>query len=245
MEKEWFRNWFNSDQYLEVYQHRDYQDATKLLDLIFRNVSLKKNSLILDAACGAGRHLIDLTAKGYNPFGFDLSISLLKKGKTDAEEKSIRLNLFRADLRHVALRQKFDLVLNLFTSFGYFHTDSENFSFAQTAFGFLNEGGIYVFDYLNEKYLLKNLIPESKREIEGKAIIERRKIAEGRVEKEIIINNHNSENRFVESVQLYSKKKIVDEFEKIGFKLTSDFGDYDGAGFDEENSKRLILFFKK
>lgn len=242
---DWFRDWFSSEEYLEVYSHRNEEDAKKLLELIFKNVSLGKNSYVLDAACGAGRHLLDITAIGYNAFGFDLSMTLLKKAKSEALKKSLQLNLFRADIRHVALKQKFDLVLNLFTSFGYFNTDSENFSFVGAAFDLLNDGGTYVLDFLNEKQLVKTLVSQSSREIEGKTIIEKRKILEGRVVKEIFIQGNGSEESFTESVQLYTLEKILDEFSKIGFRLSSSYGDYDGSDFDLENSKRLILFFKK
>lgn len=245
MEKEWFRSWFSSDQYLEVYQHRDSEDARQLLRLILRNISLHSRSFVLDAACGAGRHLIDLAGKGYYAFGFDLSMTLLLKAKVEAYKKSVPINLFRADIRHIALKQKFDLVLNLFTSFGYFYTDSENFSFIKTAYDLLNNGGTYVLDYLNGKYLLKNLIPESRREMSGKTVIEKRKVDDGRVVKEITIKNDRFENSYVESVQIYSKEKIVDVFRETGFELLSVFGDYEGSTFDNENSPRLILFFKK
>ena len=245
MDKEWFRSWFNSEEYLEVYQHRNEEDARKLLSLIIQNTSLKVNSLILDAACGAGRHLIDLTAKKFNAFGFDLSMNLLRKAKLDSKEKSIQLNVFCSDIRNVALKQKFDLILNLFTSFGYFYTDTENFLFVMNAFELLNDGGIYVLDYFNANYLIQNLVSESRKHFGCKTIIEKRKIADERVVKEIIICHNGSENSYFESVQLYSKEKIIDEFQKIGFKMQRVFGDYEGSKFDENNSPRLILFFRK
>lgn len=245
MDREWFRNWFNSHEYLEVYQHRDKEDARKLLSLIIQNTSLDKKSLILDAACGAGRHLIDLALNGYNAFGFDLSLNLLKRAKRDAAQKLVELNIFCSDIRNVALKAKFDLVVNLFTSFGYFNSDEENFSFVRTAYGLLSEGGIYVLDYLNSNYVSSNLVPESRKQIGNKLIIEKRIIAGERVVKEIVIGQDGSESSYFESVQLYSKEKIVDEFQKIGFTLQAVFGNYEGSKFYGNDSPRLILFFRK
>ena len=105
--EDWFRDWFSSEEYLEVYQHRDDEDAKKLLTLIHANTNLNKNSFILDAACGAGRHIINLSEKGYHCFGFDLSKTLLKKAKQEAEQKSLHLNLFRADIREICLKQRY------------------------------------------------------------------------------------------------------------------------------------------
>lgn len=245
MEKEWFRDWFSSDEYLGVYSHRNNQDAKKFLELILERTNLSQDARILDAACGAGRHTIYLASKGFRVTGFDLSKTLLMKAKAGLNEKSLYADLFCADLRNVCLRPRFDLILNLFTSFGYFKSDEENFRFVKIAYNLLNENGVYILDYLNMNYLSENLIHKTIKVIGHKKITEQRKIEEGRVVKEILIENGEIKNSFFESVQLYSKEKIVNEFEKIGFSVKELFGDYTGLPFDENKSPRLILFFKK
>ena len=241
----WFRDWFSSEEYLYVYRHRDDEDATKLLELILKQTNLTKQSSILDAACGAGRHSIYLASKGYNVFGFDLSKTLLFKAKENAKRRSVENNFVCADLRNICFRKKFDLIINLFTSFGYFKNDEENFRFINTAYNLLNENGFYVLDYFNKNYLLANLTAENEKLIDGKIIIEKRKVVSNRIIKEIQIKNGLEEQHFVESVRLYSKTEIENEFRKIGFTLTNLFGDYWGNKYDEQNSQRLILFFKK
>jgi SAM-dependent methyltransferase len=243
--EEWFRDWFSSEDYLEVYQHRDDEDAKKLVSLIYNNVGLNKDSFILDAACGAGRHLINLSLDGYNCFGFDLSKTLLKRAMIDSGKLNLHLNLFCADIRKIYLKQRFDLVMNLFTSFGYFKTDEENFRFAFSAFQMLKENGIYVLDFLNSSFVKKNLLDETEKIISGKTITEKRSIRNERVVKEITIKSDWAESSYVESVKLYDKQKITDELLKIGFKLVGIYGDYEGSGFDADNSPRLILFLKK
>ena len=243
--KEWFRDWFSSEEYLQVYQHRDEDDAKSLSDLILANVNLEKNALILDAACGAGRHLINLSALGYRTIGFDLSLNLLKKARGEARAKSIDLNLFCSDIRRVGLKPGFDLVLNLFTSFGYFESDSENFKFIATAYRLLKPGGIYILDFLNIGHLKDNLLPESQRRIGKKTVVEKRRIENGRVIKEILIKENGKESKFKESVKLYSREVITGAFTGAGFHFLKIFGDYNGSGFEHGNSPRLILFFIK
>lgn len=242
---EWFKDWFSSEEYLNVYQHRDDDDARKLLNLILSNVKLSANSKILDAACGAGRHSINLALKGFNVVGFDLSKQLLKKAAEEIRKKSVHVDLFCADIRKVYLKEKFDLIVNLFTSFGYFDNDVENFRFPEIAYSLLNKNGFYILDYLNERFVKKNLVAESAREVNGKLITEKRRIEKEKVIKEIFIHDGINVQHFLESVTLYPREKIIKEFENIGFKLEKYFGDYDGSSFDENNSKRLILFFRK
>jgi SAM-dependent methyltransferase len=243
--KEWFKDWFNSEEYLNVYQHRNNDDAQKLLKLILRETKLAKGASILDAACGAGRHSINLSLKGFKVTGFDLSKTLLKKAKSDSLLNKVEVDLFCADLRKIYLRKKFDLVINLFTSFGYFSNDEENFRFAGTAFDLLNENCYYVLDYFNSYNLENNLVPETITVNGNKKVKEIRRIENGRVVKEILIENGETSNAYVESVHLYSQEKIISEFEKIGFKLDKYFGDYNGAVFNKNKSNRLILFFKR
>jgi len=241
----WFKEWFSSEEYLEVYKHRDEEDAEKLLTLILKNANLHHSCKVLDAACGAGRHSLYLLENGLNVVGFDLSKTLLKKAKDDAQKKNLNLDLLCADLRYICLKKNFDLILNLFTSFGYFENDEENFAFPRQSFEILNDGGFYVLDYLNRDFVINTLVPHSVKHINGKKIIELRKIDRERIVKEIIINNNNNEISFYESVKLYKKDKIIKEFEKIGFSLFRIFGSYDGSEFNIQNSSRLILIFKK
>jgi SAM-dependent methyltransferase len=97
---DWFKEWFASDFYQIVYKHRDNNDAKNFLELILSKIHIPKNSLILDAACGAGRHLKFLQEIGYtNVFGFDLSLTLLKSAKLNNVQ-----NIICADIRKVFLR---------------------------------------------------------------------------------------------------------------------------------------------
>ncbi len=241
MMNNWYKDWFASENYLKVYKHRDDLDANNLMQLILRNVSIDKDSKILDAACGAGRHLINLTKLGYNPLGFDLSMNLLNKAVYDAQKQNLRLNVFRSDIRETYFIESFDLILNLFTSFGYFETTEENFRFFKNAKRFLAPNGIIVFDYLNPSYVSNNLVEHSEKEVDDLLVIEDRKINNNRVEKKIKILDNDSEVQFFESVRLYDIKQLVSEFNKLGFTIEKLYGDYSGNKFNEKSS-RIIIF---
>lgn len=240
MQSDWFKDWFSSEEYNQVYLHRDDKDAKKLIELILSRINITKDHSILDAACGSGRHMNFLSSLGYNVVGFDLSRPFL----AEAKKNNPSGKYLRSDLREVSFKMKFDLVLNLFTSFGYFSSDEENFRFPKNAFSFLNKGGWYVLDYLNKNYLVRNLIPYSAKESGGLKIEEWRSIEDGRVVKRILITRGNSSKEFIESVKLYSKDFILEQFQGFGYSATGLFGGYDGSAFDTENSTRLIMIFK-
>ncbi|HEY6906511.1 MAG TPA: class I SAM-dependent methyltransferase, partial [Ignavibacteriaceae bacterium] len=184
---EWFKEWFDTNEYMEVYRHRNDADAEKLVNLILENVKLDKNADIIDLACGAGRHSILFAERGFNVTAVDLSRNLLKIARRRAEDTGTNINFIHADLRESCITSKFDLAVNLFTSFGYFETDDENFSLFYNAYKLLKPGGYFVIDYFNPGYLQQNLVPFSEDIIDGKKIIQERKIMGNRIIKDITI----------------------------------------------------------
>jgi 2-polyprenyl-3-methyl-5-hydroxy-6-metoxy-1,4-benzoquinol methylase len=240
---DWFKKWFSSDEYLRVYSHRNIEDAENILDLILDNVNIPQNANILDAACGAGRHSIILAGKGYNVTAFDLSRNLLKIGAANSINGNITVDFLCADIRKIHFKKSFNLVLNMFTSFGYFQSDEENFLFFNNVKMMMKEDGFLVLDYINPSYLKENLVTESVKTFDDKSIVEKRKISDDFVVKDIEIKYKDVTKIFNETVKLYNYQNIVKKFEKIGFKIFKVFGNYKGESFSELNSERIIIIF--
>ncbi len=242
---EWFESWFESEEYLKVYRHRDESEAQRLVDSIISIVNINDNSKILDLACGAGRHSIQFARKGFQVTAVDLSRNLLNIAKLNAQKEKVNINFIRADIRNFHIDEKFEIVLNLFTSFGYFETDEDNFKVFKTAYDHLKSDGFFVFDYFNKKNLEENLIPSTVQEIDDGKIIQNRRIENGRVLKEIIIKKNGSEKHFNESVKIYSLDEIKHELELNNFKIKDVFGSFDRAKFEENLSDRIIIIAQK
>ncbi len=237
-QKLWYKEWFASDLYMQVYKHRDYIEAESFLIFILETLNLSKNTTFLDAACGAGRHSNFLNDLGYNVVGFDLSKTLLKIASSNSKLKKF----VNSDIRNIFFKKEFDVILNLFTSFGYFENDDENFAFFVNSKSFLKNNGYIVFDYFNNIFLTENIEPYSNRIQDGVTIKEHRYFADGRIIKEItIVDNNNNAQHFVESVKIYSFEQLSIMFSKIGYKIVKIFGGYSGQEFEEKKSKRLIL----
>lgn len=242
---EWFKDWFASDFYLSVYSHRNDEDAEIFLNKVLAYITIDEGSEILDAACGAGRHSILMARKGYKVSAFDLSRPLLDIAEDKGKALKLEIDFFRGDLREVYLDKKFSLILNLFTSFGYFSTNEENFAFIRSAYKMQKEGGFFIFDYFNEAYLRKHVVAQSSRIIEGLEIKEKRSIRDNRIVKKIEIVKNDESMDYEESVQLYSFSEIIERFREIGYKEEHLFGNYKCEPFVPEESERLIIIFRK
>lgn len=242
---EWFEDWFNTKEYLNVYRHRNEQDAKKLVDLILQNIDISAGSKVLDMACGTGRHSVIFAKKGFQVTAVDLSKNLLKIAKDSAEEAGLKINFVHSDLRSFCVTSKFNLAVNLFTSFGYFEDECDNFKILENAYNLLFENGYFVIDFFNKRYIENNLIPESADTVFDKKIIQKRSIEGNRVEKQIIIKRNGSEKFFHESVRMYCKDELFNALKSKGFNIRKFYGDSSGKSFDLESSPRIIIIAQK
>ncbi len=114
----WWESFFGPD-YLKQYEHALPRTAQEVEGLE-RILHLRKASRILDLACGAGRHAIELARRGYQVTGYDLSEDLVRRARADAKRAKVKVSFVRGDMRELDFRGRFDAVINMFSSFGYF-----------------------------------------------------------------------------------------------------------------------------
>lgn len=248
MSGEWFEKWFSSKYYLELYSHRDEEDARWIINLLQRNVPLPTASKALDIACGAGRHSLELARRGYSVTGFDLSEYLIKMAREEyirSREKGMDLKFLRKDMRRFNFNGSFDIAMNIFTSFGYFEDDESNFIVFRNAADSLREGGYFLFDFLNRDHLQRNIVPLSTARKGKYSITQKRKIEDGFVKKEILIKDGNVKAGFEEKLKLYSPDEIKKAMLKFGLKPFAVYGDYFGNKFSKSKSQRFVVFAKK
>ena len=242
---EWFEEWFDTDEYLDVYRHRNDAEAKELVKLILRSVDVPNKAEVLDLACGTGRHSIIFAQKGFNVTAVDLSDKLLCVAKKSAEVNKVKIDFIKSDIRNFSVDKKFSLIINLFTSFGYFNDDEENFLLFEISFKYLKEAGYFVLDYFNKTYLEQNLVDESKDKFEHCTLIQKRHIENNRVIKDIYINGNGKEKHYMESVRMYGRDELVLRIEKAGLKIKNIYGGFEGEDFDEANSQRIIIIAQK
>ncbi len=245
MNSEWFYTWFETEEYLNVYQHRNEAEAEDLVNLILRNISLPGSAKILDMACGTGRHSILFAKKGYSVTAVDLSKNMLSVAQEKAYSENLNINFIQSDLRHFNYSEKFNLILNLFTSFGYFENDDDNLGILKLAYNHLMKNGYFILDYFNGYFLEQNLIRESVDPINNSEIIQRRRIDGNRVIKEITIKDNGYSKNYLESVRMYYAEELNNMLTEIGFAIEKTFGDFQGSNFDKILSNRIILLARK
>lgn len=235
---QWYEESFGKD-YLLVYKHRNQQDASREVEQAAKWLALTENDLILDLCCGMGRHTISLAKRGYQVVGLDLSGVLLEK----AIEKSngLAIPFIQADMRNLPLmNNSFDVVLNLFTSFGYFRDDQDNERVLAEMARILRPEGRFLIDFLNRNSVIATLVPESKREVDGIRIKEKRWIEGDFVCKTIDIEDEQGTRTYQERVKMYDLDHLISMLEKHSLKVKEIFANFDGEPYHPDGERVII-----
>ena len=234
---EWYENWFGGT-YLEMYPHRDEEDAADAVALIAAMVPLE-DIRILDLACGSGRHSELLRKRSGDAVGLDLSMPLLRRARECCLPP---IPLARGDMRSLPFASScFELVVNLFTSFGYFETDEESELVLQEVARVLKNRGRFVIDYLNASFVQDTLVDHEEQNLGGRrVIIERRISDDGRfVFKEMKLVYE--ERSFVERVRLFSELELERFLVNAGFSVQERYGSYAGEDLTGDSPRVILL----
>lgn len=239
---EWFENWFDSDYYHLLYKERDQGEAIFFIDNLLFLLKHDKKAKILDLACGKGRHAIYLSNKGYQVTGLDLSVNNINYACKNKHNNS---SFFVHDMRKCFRENYFDIVLNLFTSFGYFEKEKDHQEVIKHIAKSLKPDGVLVIDFMNSKEVMKNLILEEFKMLDQVEFKMQRFIKHGFIIKQINVKDKNKNNTYIEKVKALSLSDFQYYLNTAGLEVINLFGDYKLNTFDEESSERLIIVARK
>ena len=247
--KAWFEEWFNTPEYHTLYGHRDEAEADDFVDSICKELELSYCN-VLDAGCGAGRHVHAWARRGYDATGFDLSKNSILKAKNRAEQRDLHNAEFHVlDLRKLKdygpWKESYDLVTNLFTSFGYFLDEQDHIDVVKGFAHSLKDGGVLILDYLNPKYSEARLVASEvvvKKDLEFQIS---RKIENGFFTKTISYTSPDLEEcSHTELVKAWSVSELSELLSSVGLQVKSVVGDYDFSEYSED-TPRMILIAEK
>ena len=240
--QDWFATWFNSPYYHTLYKNRDLQEAEAFVDALVSHLDLPKGAKSLDLACGKGRHSLHLRQKGFDVIGIDLSEESIAEAKWSERDG---LEFFEHDMRSLYWHEHFDLVVNLFTSFGYFHNKEDDQKTISSVSDSLKSGGLFVLDFMNATKVKANLIAYEEKIIDNIQFEITRAVEDGVIIKRIHVIDGDFKLDFEEQVDALEFSDFKGYLDAAGLELVDTFGDYGLNPFDAETSERLILIAKK
>jgi len=120
---------------------RDRREVSRIIELL----ALPVGARILDCPCGQGRHAHLLAEAGYDVDGADYSRELLARATRRGTGPNLRYT--RADMRRLPARwtSRFDAVINVFTSFGFFDNPADDVRVIREFGRVLKPGGVLLW----------------------------------------------------------------------------------------------------
>lgn len=242
----WYKKWFDSPLYEKLYISRDTEEAAQLAELISGYFPVQQYPSLLDLGCGRGRHSIRLAELGYKVTGVDLSDNSISEARTRAAQLDLgNVSFIKRDMRY-PLKRKYDVIANLFTSFGYFTKDNDNLEVLKSISSMLELHGGLILDYMNAPLVKRTFKPvDSGAEFDVQYDI-RRFVEDDTIIKQLNIKDYDGQDHFFEErVKLYNYKWFAEKLSGLGFHIESVLGNYNGDKYKREESPRLILIAVK
>lgn len=203
---------------------------------------------VLDACCGVGRHVIELSRMGYSVTGFDRTRAYLEAAAETAKSENLSIDFIRGGIESYEFSPQFDGIINLFSSFGYFSSREMDLIALKNLRRALNPEGALLIDVMGKEIADRELPPTEWFEEEGKFILIQRGIDQ---DWEYITNRWcvidgigGKKADYTFSIRLYSAAEFRALFEEAGFSSVRFYGGMEGNCYDRY-AKRLVAVGKK
>ena len=202
---------------------------------------------VLDLACGPGRHATALAKRGFRVTGIDLSSFLLEKAMARARAENVQVDWVKEDMRRFVRPEAFDLVINMFTSFGYFDDRRDDVTVLQNIHQNLRAGGALVMDTMSKEWLAREFTPTTCEELtDGRLLFRRHEVLAdwSRVRNRWTLIQGGRAETFSFQHAVYSGLELKDRLLGVGFRAVQLFGGLDGRPYDL-NATRIVVVARK
>lgn len=222
-----------------------------LIDAAERFVGASASSF-LDIACGTGRHLKELTSRGYSGFGIDASRYLLEVARKAAP----KAEFYEADIRFFRIETAVDCAYSLWDSYVYMSQTKDVDAFAKQCSAYIKQGGILILDSKNyQRQKPDEEVTHRICEFDGlqvDTVVRRKMYLRDKVYEAIftsIVQDVSSGEASVVVDQTLARMYSTSELEKLlkphGFGLVHCYGNFDKSNYNPKTSDRMITVFKR
>jgi 2-polyprenyl-3-methyl-5-hydroxy-6-metoxy-1,4-benzoquinol methylase len=195
---------------------------------------------LLDLCCGNGRISIHMAKKGFNVVGVDFSRTFLEDARKKAKEHKVsnRVNFLEGDVRNLKkvvgdISRPFDVVVNAWTSIGYFSPNDDVSIFKQARELSRKDAILIIAETMHSDFLAVKFTPTSYQEVGDIVLLEGRKYdsTTSQLEAAWTFYNKRGENlEFIDRIEfenhVYSQSEFSSVLKKAGWEPVAFYGSF-------------------
>jgi SAM-dependent methyltransferase len=206
-------------------------------------------SAVLDVPCGPGRHLLPLAERGHRVCGVDLSRGYLEQARRRVEQARRRVErppleveLVCADMREFVRPSSFELVINLYTSFGYSTDPSDDLRMLQGWRRCLRPGGQLVLELVTRD-TARASEPVVHCPDDAHSIVERATLSADRsvIVRQWTVQGPDLHRSWTASHRLYDMPSLLALARAAGFGDARSYGGLDGRDLSQAEDCAVLL----
>src|SRR2546429_6154095 len=239
---DWWRSWLGAA-YFALYDDTLRERTPIEIDQLEALLALRPPRRILDLPCGQGRHAIELARRGYDVTGADLSPYLLSVAAERGRARGVRVRWLSADMRRPIAGETFEVVLNLFTSLGYFADEADDRKVVRAASAMLGPGGRFVLELMNGERVMTHFQEREWFTVGQAAVVERRSLdrTARRMVVERTVTTPKVEDVSLHALRLYARGDVDEVLRAAGFGRVDLYGDWSGEPLTPESLRILAV----
>lgn len=230
---------FLSNEELQMSAKEEVRNVVKLL-------KIEQNDRILDLCCGLGRHSLELSHHGFKVVGVDRTSAYIIKAKQKAKQNDQNTEFVVSDMREYCQPDRFNVIINMFGSFGYFESKDDDRKVVKNMLTSLRAGGRFLIETMGKEILAKNFQEKDWHEEGNKLVLAERKPIQnwGRMQTRWIVIKGNQRIEHTVSIRSYSAAELSSLLSECGFSKVKVYGNLEGNEYNQIAKRLVVIGYK-
>lgn len=241
-------NWFAKSEFWSLFYEwmfpaQSFEQAAEQVDDLIKLSGLAEGK-VLDLCCGPGRHSIPLGKRGFVVTGVDLQPFLLRKARDYAARENVAVEFVEEDMRDFKRVEFFDLVISMYSSFGYFNKPEEDNRVLENAHYSLRKGGQILLDVRGKEiHAMGDADTYSCEMPNGDLIFHKTGVNDdwtSTLSTWVYVQGERA-HTFQVTYNLYSGAELRTMLGKVGFRNVRVYGDLKGIPYNDKATRLVVV----
>jgi len=243
--------WYEEDSFWEkwapvLFHEERWEKTPEEVTNIISLLKINPGASVLDLCCGPGRHSLELARRGFSVVGVDRTQAYLEKARKQAKVERLKAKFIQEDMRSFCRPNTFDVVVNLFSSFGYFEDIKDDKQVITNVYRSLKNKGVFLIETMGKEVLARIFCERDWRRVNDIIVLQERKVCRNWswIENRWIMIKDGKMEECKISHRLYSAVELTALLNECGFNAVDVYGDLTGAPYDYTAKRLVIIAYK-